>query len=232
MKKFIYLFLLIAFLLSACQPSSTDLLDEAVVSVTSQKAIILPATFTIVPPTIAPTFPVTTNTFTPSRTPTIKVVPTESIQFDKVRIFGLEDRGDYALVILEFPVLDHVLGLQINNKPYSCSLDEKLANKLLCSGAPLRIKENVNVKFFDKDMVFENLLYEGIIYVPEPYKTPMPLGDPRTWCPLRGTDVFCETEHRVENGEECWVSSCFDACGYYYSYHTCQYPPDNNFLTP
>ena len=232
MKNLIFLFLLISFILSACQPSSTLLQDEVVVSVTSQKVMIPTSISTIIPPSITPTFPLAINTLSPSQTPTITIMPTESIQFDKVRIFGLEDRGDYSLVILEFPVLDHVLGLQINNKPYSCVLDEKLANKLLCSGTPLRIKENVNVKFFDKDMVFENLLYEGNLYVPEPYKTPMPLGDPRTWCPLRGTDVFCETEHRVENGEECWVSSCFDACGYYYSYHTCQYPPDNNFLTP
>jgi hypothetical protein len=232
MKKLIYLFFLIAFILSACQPSSTALQDDVVVSVTSQKAIIPTATATKIPPSITPTFPVATNTITPSQTPTITTTPTASIQFDKVRIFGLENRSDYSLVILEFPELDHVLGLKINNKPYSCVLDEKLANKLLCSGAPLRIKENVNVKFYDEDMVFENLLFEGSIYVPEPYSTPMPLGDPRTWCPLRGTNVFCETEHRVENGEECWVSSSFDACGYYYSYHTCQFPPDNNFLPP
>lgn len=232
MKKLIYIFLLIAFALSACQPSSTALQEEAVISVTSQLVIIPTATLTVVPPTITPTIPIATNTIAPSQTPTITTTPTETILFDKVRIFGLEDRGDYSLVILEFPVLDQVLGLKINDKPYSCLLDEKLANKLLCSGAPLRIKENVNVKFYDKDMVFENLLYEGSIYVPEPYSTPMPLGDPRTWCPLRGTNVFCETEHRVENGEECWVSSCFDACGYYYSYHTCQFPPDNNFLAP
>lgn len=232
MKKLIYLFLLIAFILSACQPPSSVLQDDVVVSVTSQKPIIRTSTFTIVPPTITPTFPVATNTFTPSQTPTITISPTESIQFDKVRIFGHEVRKDYSLLILEFPVLDRVLGLQINNNPYSCILDEKLANKLLCSGAPLRINESVNAKFYDKDMVFETLLYEGNFYVPEPYKTPLPAGDPSTWCPLRGTNVTCETEHRVEDGEECWVSSCFDACGYYYSYHTCQYPPDNNFLTP
>jgi len=232
MKNWIFIFFILIFVMSACQPAIPVLEENNASSIIPSSTLAPTSTFTISPPTMTPTFPQATNTTSPSITLSMTNTPTAIIEFNKVRIFGLEDRGDYSLVILEFPLLDHVLGLKINDKPYTCVLDEKLTNKLLCSGTPLRIKEYVNAKFYAEDKEFTTLLYEGNIYVPEPYKTPMPLGDPRTWCPLRGTDVFCETEHRVENGEECWVSSCFDACGYYYSYHTCQFPPDNNFLSP
>jgi hypothetical protein len=65
-----------------------------------------------------------------------------------------------------------------------------------------------------------------IIYIPIiPYSTPVPtvpVGDARTWCPERGENVICESE-TVWSREPvpCYASTCYDACGYYYSIDTC-----------
>ncbi|MHB8135893.1 MAG: hypothetical protein ACYDH1_16915 [Anaerolineaceae bacterium] len=231
MKKWFLLFILLLMVVSACQVTQPETKTDVLVTQVTNTPIAT-RTSTSIPPTSTslPTFTSTTVILT--ATPTITIIPTIAVQFEKARIFGMDDHGTYSLVIFEFPKLEQAYQVKINNNLYSCSIDGSAVNKLFCTGAQLRINEYVHVEFFTEENSKEIALYQGDYFVPEPYKTPMPLGDPRTWCPLRGTDVFCETEHRVEDGEECWVQSCFDACGYYYSYHTCKYPPDNNFLSP
>ncbi len=164
--------------------------------------------------------------------------PITTVDFSKARIYGTEDRGSYFLVIFEIPGLDHAYYVAINDSDYQCEFQEEVVDKLFCNGNKLRSNEYVRVIFFDSDPAVASdrqavpSIFEGEMYVVEPFKTPLPIGDPATWCPDRGQNIYCETEHRVENDEECWVSTCVDACGYYYSYHTCQLPPNNNFLTP
>jgi len=231
MKKWILFLTLLLMAVSACQVAQPETKTEIVV--TQETNTPVPTkTSTSIPPTSTqmPTF--TSTTVIQTETPTITIVPTSIVQFDQARIFGMDDHDSYSLVIFEFPELEQEYNVKINNNLYSCVIDEIAINKLFCTGARLRINEYVNVEFFTEENSKEIALGQGEFFVPEPYKTPMPIGEARTWCPLRGTDVFCETEHRVEDGEECWVQSCFDACGYYYSYHTCKYDPDNNFLSP
>jgi len=231
MKKWILFFTLLLMFVSACQVSQSETKPEILVTLAATSPFPT-KTLTKIPPTSTslPTF--TSTTVIPTETATVTMIPTDAVQFEKARIFGMDDHETYSLIIFEFPKLEQAYKVKINDNLYSCVIDEIAINKLFCTGARLRIKEYVNVEFFTEENSKEIVLYQGEYYVPEKYKTPMPLGDPRTWCPLRGTDVSCETEHRIEDGEECWVQSCFDACGYYYSYHTCKYPPDNNFLSP
>ncbi len=182
-----------------------------------------------------PDRPTATRSALPVPSQTSTKTPTPKFDFTGVRIFGTENRGSTFLVIFEIPGLDRSYRVLINGSEYRCEFQESVIDKLFCNGNKLRSNENVSVKFFDSEAAEETsgeVMFEAELYVAEPFKTPLPAGDPATWCPQRGQNIYCETEHRVENDEECWVSTCVDACGYYYSYHTCQFPPNNNFLTP
>lgn len=232
MKNNLFIWLILLFVLSACNPKQLQVaeVDEPTLTATVQitKTIRSTSTRTIIE----------TSTVTKSKAATlpppatISTTPTQPIGFDQARIFGTENRGSYFLVIFEIPSIDQVLGVSINGQDYDCKIPEDIQHELFCSGPKLRPNEYALVRFFQEEKPWITPLFEKEMYVAEPYKTPLPAGDPSTWCPQRGENITCETEHRVEDGEECWVSTCFDACGYYYSYHTCNYPPNNNFLTP
>jgi hypothetical protein len=148
-------------------------------------------------------------------------VPTAETKFADSRIYGYEKKGTYSLLIFEFPALNQVFDVTINGVAYACELDAVLPDKLVCTGPNLPERESVTVAFFTDIDASAQPIYQGQFSVPVPYQTPTPIGDNEFWCPLRGTNVTCETEHRWENGVECWVMTCFDACGYYYSYHNC-----------
>lgn len=226
-----FLFLLVMFLfifLSACSTLQEQQISPTEINVEIPTETLQPTpTFTEVP--------TSTPTLTPSPTetmiPTATLTPTEVVNFDSVRIIGSDDLGGYASVIFEFPGVKKAYRVTINGSEYKCTIAEGVSDRLFCTGNVLRLDDYVTVKFFLPEET-DDALFASEIYVPKPYETPLPLGDPSTWCPERGQNISCETEHRVENGEECWVSTCTDACGYYYSYHTCQLPPHNNFLSP
>lgn len=230
MKKLFLLSFIILLLISSCQPQTsnqtiinTEIPTDEAEATSTMTATIKPPTATKIPPTETPI---------PSATATVTLTATAIIQFETSRIYGIENRGAYISVILEFPGIDRNYDVMLNNNQYNCQLVDDAPDRLFCTGPALLLKSYTTIKYFADDDMWEDPLYEGTVYVPEPYATPYPPGDPETWCPLRGTDVFCETEHRVENGEECWVMSCFDACGYFFSYHTCQEGPHGNFLPP
>ncbi len=231
-KKILYVLLLIIFLLAACAPQGGVVVTERPEEVTE----VIPTETTA--PTAEPTFtPAATLTNTATIAPTATPVPTETlvptpvVNFDEVRIIGVDKKSGYSSVIFLFPVLDQLYQVKINNAAYNCQIPEGIVDRLFCSGQEMRTDEYAEVIFFD-DETYQNQLAALTMFVPKPVPTPLPAGDPNTWCPARGTNVSCETEHRTEFGEECWVQTCFDACGYYYSYHTCQLPPHNNFLPP
>ena len=52
-----------------------------------------------------------------------------------------------------------------------------------------------------------------------------------SWCPLRGENLTCETEYRKDSGH-CYVgSTCYDACGWFYSVDTIPFGV-NEFSAP
>jgi hypothetical protein len=230
MKKLFLLSIVFVFVFTACQ-SNQPLQTVAEPSETAVEILMTAtSTATLIPPTATVELP--TVTAFPSVTSTQTMTPTPVVKFEDSEIFGIENRGNYISIILKFPGVKKPYDVKLNGNQYNCKMIDGISDRLYCSGPILKLESYTTVKYFPNDGSWNNSLYEGEIWVPKPYTTPMPAGDPRTWCPLRGTDVFCETEHRVENGEECWVMSCFDACGYYYSYHTCQEDPHDNFLAP
>lgn len=204
------------------EPDPAESLPTETMSATQKPTDPLPTSTQTSTPTLEPSV-------TPTSTETL--VPTEVVHFDAVKIIGVDVYPGYASVIFEFPAISKLYYVKINNAPYNCQIPENTVDRLFCSGEGIRTAEYVDVAFFN-DEAFVNELVSMTLYVPAPVPTPLPVGEPSTWCPARGTNITCETEHRVEFGEECWVQTCFDACGYYYSYHTCQLPPNNNFLAP
>lgn len=234
MRKAI-LFITFFLVISACAVKPESKAPEIIVQT---KATILPSKTVFInseEPKKEPSHPTVTHFITPSPSQTATIIPTAEFDFTKTRIFGTENRGSSFLVIFEIPGLDRNYRVSINGSDYQCEFEKDVADKLFCNGDKLRANEYVKVMLFDLNESQESTgkaLYESELFVAEPYKTPLPLGDPATWCPQRGQNVYCETEHRVEDDEECWVSTCVDACGYYYSYHTCKLPPGGNFLTP
>lgn len=226
MKKS-FLSILLILMLAACAPqieatNEVSFVTEPVQMDTAIPTLSIPTATITSTPTLVPT-----STLTPTET----LVPTEVVNFEAVKIIGVDKYPSYASVIFEFPAISNLYQVKINNSTYNCQIPEGTVDRLFCSGQEVRTDEYVDVKFYE-DETLENELAALNLYVPQPYATPLPAGDPSTWCPARGTNISCETEHRVEFGEECWVQTCTDACGYYYSYHTCQLPPNNNFLPP
>lgn len=232
MKIKILLIMVFAFLLTACVQSNDNelgIIDQSTLSVNLFTSTAVntktntpnPPTATAIQPSLSPTFTMTSS-ITPS--------PTSSAVFSEVTIIGGEYYGENSIIYIDIPGLDKVYGILINDLTYQCSIAEEIPNRLICYGKYLdnQKSKEADIKIMDEDT--DELLFEKIVYVPMTIPTPLPIGEASTWCPLRGTNITCETEWRTENGEMCIVKSCFDACGYYYSEHTCNEDPHNNAI--
>jgi hypothetical protein len=193
MKK-TFIFLVLLLMLAACSPQNSISLQETpVAEITS--------TETTFPPTLEPTEPIptakqtTTPTLVPTSTsiPTETPVPTEVVNFDAVKIIGVDKYPGYTSVIFEFPAISKLYYVKINNSPYNCQIPESTVDRLFCSGEEMRTGEYADVTFYAEEAL-ENELSSMKLYVPEPVPTPLPLGEPSTWCPARGTNISCETE--------------------------------------
>ena len=199
MKKMIYFAIVFTLVISSCQ---TDLASPIAIEPSESIVVITKtstSTATVIPPTATNQPP--TATAIPSKTLTSTMTPTPTVRFEDSEIFGVENRGNYISIILKFPGIEKPYDVILNDNQYNCKMVDGVSDRLYCSGPSLRLESYTKIKYFPNDGSWETSLYEGKIWVPEPYATPMPAGDPSTWCPLRGTDVFCETEHRIENGE-------------------------------
>jgi len=222
MKKIIIICILGLVLLAACIPQNQE---ESAVSPTvviptlepTQTDTPQPPTVTLVPPTFTPTL---------TQTATITLTPTSMAQFDKIQILGGYYNGDNSIIYLVFPQVDKNYSIKMDQKNYRCDIDQDYADRVNCYGSFLdnQKAKSVLVQVFDPDS--DDLIYENQVYVPMTIPTPLPVGAASTWCPLRGTNITCETEWRSESdGSTCVVKTCFDACGYYYSEHTCKEDP-------
>ncbi len=171
-----------------------------------------------------------TATEIPSPTPsaTITLTPTPLADFPNARMISVEKRANGLTVIFEISGIQQAYGVKINDKDYQCSFEPQYPNRLFCFGPTFAIG-TIDLQFYSQVNPAE-VVYQSSYAVPGfVYPTEIPLGDPTTWCPLRGQDIQCETEVRLDlDGKRCIVSTCFDACGYYYSIHTC---PDGSKAT-
>ncbi|MBN2048626.1 MAG: hypothetical protein JW750_12345 [Anaerolineaceae bacterium] len=222
-SKLLILLVLTVLFLAACKPES---------------AAVVEPTFTSAPPTSTPTAspepthtpePSPTATATPTLVPTETNTPTPSptpfTGFENSSINSWEQKhGNYYLFQFVVPEVSMSYYAIIEGNPFECEFDPNYPDRLFCLGDFIDYnKEYIDVAFFEDDLMSQ-LAFEQpyflkrvvLTYNQEPIQ-----GDPTTWCPQRGENVTCETEYRSYQGEECIVQTCFDACGYYYSVHTC-----------
>lgn len=210
------LMMMLATLMTACTAS------VATPEVTAVPTTDMP---TIQPPTSTWT-PVPTATHTPTLLPTkvatVTLTPTPMVDFTALKVSSMGYASDeIGWVMFVIPNIQPDYWVKIKNQVYTCKPTEIVANSLVCSGARIAYKEYVKIDFFAPGN--DEPVYTTRLTLPDGISaTATPVGAAQTWCPLRGTNVTCETEHRWEpDGTPCEVTSCFDACGYYYSIHTC-----------
>ena len=221
MKRNLSVILLCFFILTACSANSKFEENTAVPEPATavDTATIQPTEISAAMKTPAPTV-----TFTATLEPTATLTPTPAAEFSALRLYGVEYRGSNVSINFEIPGMDQTYQMKINDQDYSCQLAADLADHLFCFGPNLAFDKEAHIEIMDE--TGSQKIYEtDMVLIPPKYVSPTPVGDMTTWCPQRGQNVFCETENRMEYGTPCIVSSCFDACGYYYSIHTCNYPP-------
>lgn len=186
----------------------------------------LPApTVTIAPSITFTPLPTATETATPlpTMTATVTLTPTPAVDFSALKISSMAHTyTDSMWVMFTAPGLSDHYTIHINKVAYFCEAVEKVADTLVCAGQRLSYEKYVSVDVYSVDNSEEPVYATKMNLLSGPEATPTQVGAAQTWCPLRGTNVTCETEHRYEpDGTPCEVTSCFDACGYYYSIHTC-----------
>lgn len=217
MRKLTWMGLLIlaAMILAACTPVPTAV-PTALPTATNTET--LAPTETLVPTDT----PVPTATNTPTLTPTITLTPTATPDYSVIQVIWQESYANrQPIVALKIPGITEAYGAKINNVAYTCSIDANTPDTLFCNGPLLPYFTYVQLALYHPGDSLP--FYEATI--PGPVRalpTATPVGNPNTWCTDRGQNVNCETENRTyPGGVQCVVSTCFDACGYYYSVDTC-----------
>jgi len=214
-SRFLFsLAILVILVLSSCStaaPSAAPTLPPtATIPAVPSITVTLPPTATSAP-TITP---LPTMTFTPT------VTVTQGAEFGAATIKSIGPHKMGMMLTLEVPGLNHLYKLKILDKLYTCSAVAQYPDRMYCYGPLFETGQYQEIAFLEPDSDVE--AFRGSFLVPNLNSpTSMPAGDPRTWCPERGQNVTCEVECRIGPNGPCIVATCFDACGYYYSVHTC-----------
>ncbi len=123
---------------------------------------------------------------------------------------------------LQVPGVDRGLKLALAGVSYDCTFDAQYPDRLFCQGLARPPYDETMTMVFS-DLQSGVVLYEGSLIIPTALLVPpTPVGWASNDCPQRGQNVSCETECRVTpDGTPCIVATCTDACGAYFSVHTC-----------
>lgn len=202
---------------SAATPAPTQ--TPLPTSTTVPSATPVPSATDTPMPSETPT-PVDTATLTPTLPPSL--TPTLMAAFDQAQVTGMTNKVGGVQLVVTVPNLTVAYDMILGGNKYSCSVDAKYPGKLFCWGlAQPPFDTTLTIAFLDVQsgsVVFQT----KTVLARAAFPTPVPVGYAWDNCPERGTKVSCETECRVEpNGDVCVVSSCFDACGPYFSVDTC-----------
>ena len=182
-------------------------------------------TLTLPPTESLPAEPTATETLAAS--PTLTSLPTFTVtvgpDFSQIKVVSVSVTASGILLRLSLPGVTQAYPVRVDGKNYECTLDAKYPDNMFCKGPMFKTGELVSIEVLPVDSNVP--LYATYFAVSnEALYTATAVGSNRTWCPQRGTNVTCETENRVDDtGSACIVSTCFDACGYYYSIDTCVY---------
>lgn len=233
-KTLLRLFLL-ACLLTAC----TAAINHSVAPEVAQMHTAAADQPTTTPhPTIAPTAtatltPTLTRTATPTATatasPTATLTPTLTATpfkgFESSGFNSVQYSGSAVYMAFYVPGVQDSYTLSVEGHTLACAPSQNYSDLLVCEGSGYAPNYGTLTCAFYT--AAQDLVYTGSYYYAQPV-TPTPVAPPWVinWnlsnsCPLRKTNVSCETEWRTYDGVRCMISSCFDSCGYYYSINTC-----------
>ncbi len=216
--------LILAIALAGCAAATPAPTATAVATAVAPTETPIPPAATPLPPTATqvPTeAPTATATPLPTLTATITNTPTPTVDFTKFKLTAVTQKHLIAMsLIFTIPGLKTAVQVKVGGSSFYCQVDPKFPNKLFCNGPDLVVDTELPVRFIDSDGT--TVLYKGVIYIPQSILGPK-LPDNIDWglCPLRNTNVTCETENRLWWNPPCVVSTCYDACGYFYSIDTC-----------
>ncbi len=181
-------------------------------SATATPAASLTATATLAPSATV------TRTFTPAPS----LTATQAVAFEQLKVLALENRVGGWMLTLAVPGAEKPLSLTLGGNRYDCSVDAQYPGRLFCQGlAKPPFDAQLSLTFSDPQS--GAVVYESTLLIPTALMVrPTPAGWASTGCDRRGQNVSCETECRIDpSGNPCIVATCTDACGPYFSVHTC-----------
>ena len=189
----------------------------------------LTASLTLPPSPTLPPIPTATQTQAASPVPSLTLLPTYTVtvgpDFAQLKVKSVSVTSTGILLRLYLPGVNQAYPIRVEGRLYDCVLDSKYVDSLFCHGPIFTTGDYVPLEVLPVEGG-EPLYVTYFGVTDETLYTATPKGTNRTWCPERGTNVTCETENRVDKlGNPCIVSTCFDACGYYYSIDTCSDMP-------
>lgn len=217
------LFLVLAIIMLVALPACSAFAPQPTVTPTA-----LPPTATVAPsqtpvPSETPQPTATaTLTLTPTETlvPTATETPTPMVDFPKFRLISVDKKAGEMSLIFQIPGIKDVVPVKMDGKSLFCQVVAEYADRLFCQGPEFRIDSEMPVQFLNAD---GSVAYAGTVFIPSTIFAPtLPAMADMDACPDRGKNVSCETEDRVWFDPPCVVSTCVDACGYYYSIDTCK----------
>jgi hypothetical protein len=182
------------------------------------------------PPTLTSTLPpAPTSTPAPTLTWTPAPTATPSAAFDELTFVNFE-KGTYgARMIFDLPGVSVPYDVSVAGLQYTCVLVEERPNRVVCLGSLLPPPDK-RIPFvlmmpgtqqivYQTELLFPSGTYWALI--PEGHRAVRP-----SWCgPIDYASVRCEMECRVESDGPCLAASCWDACGYAFSVHSCHEDP-------
>ncbi|HCE18338.1 MAG TPA: hypothetical protein DEQ80_10805 [Anaerolinea thermolimosa] len=204
-------------LLTACAPALPSPTPTPVPSETPLPTATATVTQT---PSLTPTV---TSTSTPTLTLTPSLTPTPETAFDQARPIELTSGVGGWRLTFAIPHLNRAVNVIAAGIRFNCAFDAQYPDRLFCYGlSKPPLDQKITLAFLDADT--GKVLYQSeTVFASAALPTPVPKGYSNTNCAERGQKVTCETECRVDpsTGIPCIVSSCFDACGPYYSVDSC-----------
>jgi len=216
-KSFLILLPIIIFVLSACGAGNIQPTPTTVPSPTEILPTIPSPTST---PTLEPTLtPTNEPTSTPEPTATATLIPFVGFT-NMFRFYRTWYDNDKTVFYFLNAGLDNSIYAKIGEHTLECAVEViglPTPNALKCVSQD-RIEQDkknpIKMTFF-ADPALKQMVYEYEFAIARGPEAVYYTGND---CPARGTNVWCETEYR-QYASTCTTSlTCYDACGYYYSF--------------
>ncbi|HCE18336.1 MAG TPA: hypothetical protein DEQ80_10795 [Anaerolinea thermolimosa] len=209
-------------ILAACQPVRPETPAPVLPTGTATRQVLLTPSVTSTLP-LEPTFtPSPTLTATAEVSPSPVASATPGVQFDQLKILAIDNRVGGWTITLALPGAQGGMRLLLGGQTYDCLSDPAYPDRLFCQGLA-RPAYDTPLKLVFQNQDSNEILYETTLTIASALMLPpTPAGWGYNTCADRGKNVSCETECRIApDGNPCIVATCTDACGPYFSVHTC-----------